>query len=238
MIRKLIRAFQGSPQDEQESFKKPRRSERLSQISPPTNEPEQDHRKTPVSTKQQLPSPVTYGAEDEITDADKASQLLKEATATPPEGRPSQVPHRNPEDNFSQGAFSSPPQDTQVYPSQPIDSNAPLSDEVEDEVKEGVWGYLMPLDTKYRTVVLRKRSTCPLPNTVAEAVSSNGKKGGRRSQRTPVQDAESFDKSRVKGLPSGGYLIGRHIECGRSLQSSSTSSPDTDQLQTFRLMTL
>jgi serine/threonine-protein kinase Chk2 len=52
-------------------------------------------------------------------------------------------------ESFSQGhTSSSRPGDTQKFGSQPINPNASLLDEVEDEVKEGVWGYLFPLDTR------------------------------------------------------------------------------------------
>jgi len=201
MIRRLIHTLQGSP-DEQESFKKPRRSERLSQRD--------DGHKTPVSTRQQLPSPVTHDTDG--TDL----RTIKEATATPPEGRPSQVTHH---DNFSQAyAFSSPPQDTQAF-SQNVDPNAPLSDEVEDEVKEGVWGYLFPMDTRHggRCVVLRKRTSC----TDSPAVPEPSRKGGRRGQRALVKAEESYEQRKIySGLPSGGYLIGRHPECGRSISNS------------------
>ncbi|KAM7222138.1 putative DNA damage response protein kinase [Rhypophila decipiens] len=204
MIRRLILAIQGSPADaEQESFKKPRRSERISSQRPD---------KTPISNKQHLPSPVTHPTSD--GEDEPAAELIKEATATPPEGRPSQVYRRDPEDNYSQRhVFSSPPQDTQAFASQQIDPNAPLSDEVEDEVKEGVWGYLFPMDTRYggRCVVLRKRASCTKSNTVAEEVAP--KKRGGRGQRGPLKDEESFDQSRVEGPAFGGYLIGRHPEC-------------------------
>ncbi|KAK3341595.1 kinase-like domain-containing protein [Lasiosphaeria hispida] len=205
MIRRLIHSLQGSPAEEQESFKKPRRSERLSQVEP---------QKTPVSTRQQLPSPVTHDTSDDT------HKLVKEATATPPEGRPSQVSHRNGDENFSQAyAFSSPPQDTQAFSqpfSQQIDPNAPLSEDVEDEVKEGVWGYLFPMDTRHggRCVVLRKRTSCPTAKTVAEALPSGPRRGAKRGQRALVKEEESFTKQKIYGgLPSGGYLIGRHPEC-------------------------
>ncbi len=119
MFHRLTRILQGSPADApSDSFKRPRRSERLSQK--PDNEPH----KTPISTKQQLPSPVTNLTTEE------SSVLFKEATATPPEGRPSQVPPRD--DTYSQvNQFSSPPQDTQAFLSQHVDPNAPLCDEVQ-----------------------------------------------------------------------------------------------------------
>ncbi|KAK3329027.1 CAMK/RAD53 protein kinase [Apodospora peruviana] len=206
MIRRLIHALQGSPADaEHDSFKKPRRSERLHSQRPD---------KTPVSTKGQLPSPVTHQTSDGEEDA--PTELIKEATATPPEGRPSQVSHRNHDENYSQGlAFSSPPQDTQAFPSQHVDPNAPLSEDVEDEVKEGVWGYLFPMDTRYggRCLVMRKRGACPTGDTVAQEVALERKKPARRNPRGPIKEEESFDQEKVNGLPAGGYLIGRHPEC-------------------------
>jgi serine/threonine-protein kinase Chk2 len=144
------------------------------------------------------------------------SQLFKETTAEPPEGRPSQVLHRNNDDaGASTGnAFSSPPQDTQAFPSQYIDAQVALSDEVEDEIKEGVWGYLFPLDTRYggRCLVMKKRAACPLPGTVAEAVVSTLSK--KKGPRSLLKEEESFDQIKANGTPSGGYLIGRHPECG------------------------
>ncbi|KAI1374082.1 Pkinase-domain-containing protein [Hypoxylon crocopeplum] len=179
--------------------KKPRRSGRLSQ-----RVENAEQLKTPVITnKQKLPSPVTHQTDSE--------ELYKEATAEPPDGRPSQVTHRTPEETFSQAqAFSSPPQDTQAFPtSQYVDANAALSDEVEDEEKEGVWGYLFPLNTGYggRCVVLRKRSTCPMSDDVASALTKD------QSGASALKQEESFEKARAKGIPSGGYLIGRHPEC-------------------------
>lgn len=165
------------------------------------------HKKTPVDTKQQLPSPLTH------LSADESSTRFKEGTATPPEGRPSQVLPRGEEaysqlQGFSQG-FSSPPQDTQAF-SQPVDSNEPYSKEVKDEVKEGVWGYLFPLNTSYggKCVVMRQRAACPLPNTVGDVLP---KKKGKKS---PMEEEQSFEQKKTSGVPSGGYLIGRHPECG------------------------
>lgn len=120
--------------------------------------------------------------------------------------------HRTPEETISQAqAFSSPLQDTQAFPtSQYVDGNAALSDEVEDEEKEGVWGYLFPLNTMYggRCVVLKKRSTCPNSDESASALVK------KQSGAGALKQEESFEKSKVKGAPSGGYLIGRHPECG------------------------
>ena len=190
---------QDSAGNDNDLSKKPRRSERLSQKGDHTS----DELKTPIiRNSQQLPSPVTNQAES-----------YKEATAEPPEGRPSQVRHRTPEDTFpsqDQG-ISSPPQDTQAFAaSQFVNPNAALSDEVEDEVKEGVWGYLFPLDTKYgRCIVMKKRSTCPMPDTVGQTKTI-------KQTTNALQQEQSYEKTKAKGAPSGGYLIGRHPECGMS----------------------
>lgn len=203
MLRRLILFLQGSPGDEQESFlKKPRRSERLSQR---TDQPE-DALKTPVQNRHHLPSPVTHLTSDSTTEFDK------EATATPPQDRPSQVARRRGDDNFSQGlAFSSPPQDTQAFSQQDLDPNAPLVEGV-DEIKEGVWGYLLPLDTRVvrPPVVLRKRGSCPPPAASPETGTATARGGRGRGRNLPAKDQCQKDSP-----ASGGYIIGRHPECGK-----------------------
>ncbi|KAI0555444.1 SMAD/FHA protein kinase [Xylaria curta] len=207
----LKRARDSPNYQDSDLAKKPRRSERLSQKpdAGPENKGEKADKgagklKTPI-IKNQLPSPVTH-----LTD--NSNDVYKEPTAEPPEGRPSQVTHRTPEETFSQAQhLSSPPQDTQAFPtSQYVDPNAALSDEVEDEVKEGVWGYLFPLDPRYggRCVVLKKRSMCPKSNDIDEAVDPKDRKKGA------LEKEEAYEKTKTKGgVPSGGYLIGRHPEC-------------------------
>lgn len=199
--------YQGSPaENDPDSAKRVRRSERLSHRGDKDH-----HKKTPVDTKQQLPSPLTH------LSADESSTLFKEGTATPPEGRPSQVLPRGEEaysqlQAFSQGAaFSSPPQDTQAFPSQVVDANEPYSKEVKDEVKEGVWGYLFPLNTIYggKCVVMKRRAACPMPDNVEDAVP---KKRGKKALK---KEEISFEQKKISGVPSGGYLIGRHPECGK-----------------------
>ncbi|KAI0908932.1 SMAD/FHA protein kinase [Ustulina deusta] len=198
----LKRARDSPTHQDSDLAKKPRRSERLSHKH--DADTGADKLKTPIITNQ-LPSPVTHLAD--------GSDTYKEPTAEPPEGRPSQVTHRTPDDTYSQAqAFSSPPQDTQAFPtSQYVDPNAALSEEVQDEVKEGVWGYLFPLDTRYgRCIVLRKRSMCPHTNGIAGAVESKKKEGNTKGA---LEQEETYEKSKTKGVLSGGYLIGRHPEC-------------------------
>ncbi|TRX93149.1 hypothetical protein FHL15_006017 [Xylaria flabelliformis] len=204
----LKRARDSPNYQDSDLAKKPRRSERLSQKPDAASERGADKGagklKTPI-IKNQLPSPVTH-----LTD--NSNEVYKEPTAEPPEGRPSQVTHRTPEETFSQAQhLSSPPQDTQAFPtSQYVDPNGALSDEVEDEVKEGVWGYLFPLDPRYggRCVVLKKRSMCPKSSDIDGAVDSEDRK------KCALEKEEIYEKTKTKGgVPSGGYLIGRHPEC-------------------------
>ena len=189
--------IKGSPPEDDSDHKKARRSE-------PPADPAQPSASTARQPRQQQqqPTPVTV-AEDSI-------ELRKEETATPPEGRPSQVSHRDPEERYSQAsAYSSPPQDTQAVSTQQIETALALSDEVEDEVKEGVWGYLFPLDTQYggRCLVMKKRPACGSPSEPPEATAG-------KALMTPK---ESGGSSKPKcSSSSGGYLIGRHPECGKS----------------------
>ncbi len=214
MLRRLILLLQGSPVDEQESFlKKPRRSGRLQQRA------DHDVLKTPVQHNHHLPSPVTHLASETPTEFDK------ETTATPPQERPSQLARRRGEENHSQGlAFSSPPQDTQAFSQQDIDPNAPLVDGV-DELKDGVWGYLLPLDTRFvrAPVVLKKKGACPLPTSSAETATTakNGARGGRK---TPGKEQGQKDCSPT----AGGYIIGRHPECGEFPKQSDLLCGGTD----------
>lgn len=157
--------------------------------------------------QQKLPSPVTNqeNGRDDVFE--------QEPTATPPARAADQLSPRRPDDAvFSQmspgQSFSSPPHDTQAFPSQPIDPNGALSDEVRDEIKEGVWGYLFPLDPKYgRCVVLKKRSTCPLPDAVTGIATA-------KPHTLPLKQEQLYEKTKIQGPASGGYLIGRHPECG------------------------
>lgn len=92
-----------------------------------------------------------------------------------------------------------------------METKESLSDDVDDEVKEGVWGYLLPLDTKFgRSLVMKKRSACPLPETVEQRVDDEDKKG-----KSPLKkEEEAYERTKIRGIASGGYLIGRHPECG------------------------
>lgn len=189
--------------EEQES-KKPRRSERISSQA----------QTTPLDNKSHLPSPMTHREPTEFAES-------KEPTASPPEGRPSQIRHRTPVSSSSppNAGLSSPPTDTQAF-SQFVYPPIPLSHEVEDEEAEGVWGYLVPIDSVFgETLVMRKRVSCPAP--YPEAGFGRGSK--KRAQgicpgKSYVQEEVDYEANkRALGFPSGGYLIGRHPECGTLL---------------------
>lgn len=205
---RLTSATKGEKAGDQEpdSTKKPRRSGRLSQSQKDTNTAT-----TPVSKKQHLPSPITH------QESTSSSDAYKEATASPEGGRPSQLQHRSPPGDTH--GFSSPPQDTQAF-SQFIYPTAALSDEVKDETEEGVWGYLLPLDQKYgKTLVLKKRNACPLPDSMADFGKFSGEKLSKDGKSKDFKaEQESYDQTKLKGPASGGYLIGRHPECGELIK--------------------
>ncbi|KAF5600979.1 CAMK RAD53 kinase [Fusarium circinatum] len=194
-----LKRQRGSLPDDETETKKPRRAERL----------EADPDKTPIVNKQHLPSPLTHLTDD-------SNELNKEPTATPPGQKQHEITPKKTEDTYSQGqALSSPPQDTQPL-SQFVDRHPAISDDIEDEIREGVWGYLVPLDPKYgdKPIVLKKRSACPLPDTVADSArQDNTHHTNENGKSAAMKDEEAFEKKKEKGVSSGGYLIGRHPEC-------------------------
>jgi serine/threonine-protein kinase Chk2 len=153
-----------------------------------------------------LPSPITHKESTDTTDDDR-----KEGTVTPPPQ--SQV-------KFSQAknGLSSPPSDTKqsdtqaftqsqfVYPPQA------RAYAVDDEEGEQVWGYLVPLDDQSGDVlVLRRREACPVPENMI------GPKTGTEkvSKHDYVKQEDEYEQEKAeKGVTAGGYLIGRHRECG------------------------
>ena len=190
--------------EEPDDLKKPRRSERISsQIQT-----------TPLKSKQQgyLPSPLTH-KESTVTEE-------RESTVSPVEGKPSQLNHRSPPSSplhYTQGALSSPPpSDTQAF-SQFFIPPKTLSHEVQDEEAEGVWGYLVPIDSNHgQTLVLKNRLACPAPFP-AESFGKGSKERGRGGHGDSyVNEETTYEKEkRNVGFPASGYLIGRHPECGK-----------------------
>ena len=109
--------------------------------------------------------------------------------------------------------LSSPPQDTQAC-SQFVHPSTGLSDEVNDEAEEGVWGYLLPLNEKYgKSLVMKKRNACPMPQ-----MPNFGKDGKNGEAKDFAKEEDAYEQTKFKGIASGGYLIGRHPECGKIVQ--------------------
>ncbi|KAG9196412.1 serine/threonine-protein kinase CHEK2 [Alternaria panax] len=153
-----------------------------------------------------LPSPVTH--KESTGDA---SEGYKEGTQSPPPGKPSQA----------KGGLSSPPSDTQPF-SQFVYPPESRTYAVEDEEDEQVWGYLVPMEGQAEDVlVLRKRLACPVPGALVG--KTDGKE--RVEQDEYKRQEENYEKEKQEhGVPSGGYLIGRHRECDRVLTSPTVSN--------------
>ncbi len=114
--------------------------------------------------------------------------------------------------------LSSPPNDTQAL-SQFVYPPSDLAPEVKDEEAEGVWGYLVPLNNRFGdTLVLRRRATCPKEVNTSESAKGKRKKGkGKGAAVAQSKKVETSEKEQGNNLATGGYLIGRHPECGRCL---------------------
>lgn len=155
-----------------------------------------------------LPSPMTH---QEST----VSEDYQEGTVTASNGRPSQAANNSQsprsQRNGNGNGIYSPPSDTQPFtqPQYPPDSR---SYAVEDEEGQEVWGYLVPTDGQSGDVlVLRRREACPVPNAHVGRNSGNDKvsREGWKNQEEEYENEKS-----EKGVTAGGYLIGRHRECG------------------------
>jgi serine/threonine-protein kinase Chk2 len=151
---------------------------------------QQEPLETPID-RDYLPTPLTDGRST-------ATDIRNEVTATPP-GSPSHPRQQSPNHaEFSQG-LSSPPGDTQAL-SQFVYPPRAFADEVEDESAEGVWGYLIPLDDKVSgAFVLKKRDGC----------------AGRDETPKDKSTKRSLARKQGNNRAPGGYLVGRHPECGQ-----------------------
>ncbi|GAB7359280.1 hypothetical protein MBLNU230_g5934t2 [Neophaeotheca triangularis] len=192
--------------------KKPRRSARISGAADNGG----DANDAVSNLKQgQLPSPVTRKESTATTDDANNGDV---GTASPPNGRQHTPRSSSPPAKMS-GGLSSPPGDTQPF-SQFV-APAPISYEVEDEEAEGVWGYLVPVSGFKKPLVLRKRAACPVPSTAVG--QTDGK--SRVNKKKYKADEEHYEEQKsLKGIPAGGYLIGRHPECDRIIKDPTVSN--------------
>jgi serine/threonine-protein kinase Chk2 len=64
---------------------------------------------------------------------------------------------------------------------------------------------------------LKRRSACPQADTAADAAKKDNKNhtNDRNGKSAAIKDEETFEKKKENGVSSGGYLIGRHPECGQ-----------------------
>ncbi|KAL8691290.1 MAG: hypothetical protein Q9218_003450 [Villophora microphyllina] len=202
--------YSPSAGDDDLDSKKVRRSDRISS----------QNQTTPLKNKSFLPSPLTH---QEST----ATEDYKEATASPTEGRPSQINHRSP--------ISSPPLNTQGLSSPPLDTQPfsqfvypptafPLDEGYEEA--EGVWGYLVPVDNIFgNTLILKKRTACPAPYPEDTFGQGSEKRAKGCGSRNFIKEEKDYEKTkRDLGFPAGGYLVGRHPECDRVLELPTISN--------------
>ena len=140
-----------------------------------------------------------------------ATETYKEPTASPPGGRPSQIRQQTPQASPTLALLSSPPADTQPF-SQFIYPPRDLGDDVEDEVAEGTWGYLFPVNPEHgQKLVLKKRTFCPAPVRPLQIGIATVR---TITNQSFVKDEEDYEREKLKqGFAASGYLIGRHPEC-------------------------
>lgn len=210
--------------DDDIEVKKPRRSARNAPEKRNDEDRQPEHLDVEKHTKHNaLPSPVTKGGSTDTTTTEGAH-----APATPVNGRPKQnqgdqraTPATSPPPSSLKpsGGLSSPPSDTQPF-SQFL-APPPYAYEVEDEEAEGVWGYLVPIDGTSDPLVLRKRAACPIS---AKGVDKpHGQK--KVAKDTYLKQENEYESKKASvGVPSGGYLIGRHPECDRIINIATVSN--------------
>jgi serine/threonine-protein kinase Chk2 len=105
----------------------------------------------------------------------------------------------------------SPPSDTQPF-SQFVYPPVNRTYAVEDEQSEGVWGYLIPMDDdQAKVMVLRRREACPIPTSLVG--KTNGREKVPKGEYKKQEEEYEYLKQE-NGVTAGGYLIGRHRECG------------------------
>lgn len=126
---------------------------------------------------------------------------------------------RQSQNDHNMSGLSSPPSDTQ--PLSQFLVPPPLAYEVDDEEGEGVWGYLIPLNynglpsaSQSEVLVLRRRAACPVPSDDVGNVSGRDRLG----KDALKNQEEKYEGEKANwGTPAGGYLLGRHGECGEYL---------------------
>jgi serine/threonine-protein kinase Chk2 len=66
---------------------------------------------------------------------------------------------------------------------------------------------------------MKKRNACPLPRGMEDfGKDSENKMSKSGKEKDYGKEEEAYEQTKLKGVASGGYLIGRHPECGRHLK--------------------
>lgn len=76
---------------------------------------------------------------------------------------------------------------------------------------------MIPLDESAgETLVLRKRFACPMTEkSPSRGRFEKGNPAGSENQNNFRRQEEEYEKEKIiSGTPAGGYLVGRHPECG------------------------
>ncbi|TGJ84183.1 hypothetical protein E0Z10_g4569 [Xylaria hypoxylon] len=139
----------------------------------------------------------------------------KTATTQPKKGE--KLPKTDQEDQTDQQTIKPQPGVTGETPT----TVTPLSDEVNDEEKGGVWGYLIPIhrDRGKDPIIVLKKYVVEREGAVEDANPSNKvkqtyKKPGRERHGTALSQPN----------PSGGFLIGRHPDCDLVVDDPAVSN--------------
>lgn len=71
-------------------------------------------------------------------------------------------------------------------------------------------------DVSGEVLVLHRREACPVPQSIVGNASGKDTVPQGKFKR---QEEEYEHEKQEKGVPAGGYLIGRHRECGKLVRS-------------------
>lgn len=93
-----------------------------------------------------------------------------------------------------------------------------IRDKAEYDTSDDVWGYLISWDLEHgaEAAVLKERCACPPRNAIRDAAEAESK--GTEpydGEDQLIHDEEAYERTKVAGSASCGYLIGSHPECGK-----------------------
>jgi serine/threonine-protein kinase Chk2 len=62
---------------------------------------------------------------------------------------------------------------------------------------------------------MRKRNACPIPGGMENLEKDGGNRQSKNGNGKDFKKEEVYEQTKLQGIASGGYLIGRHPECGK-----------------------